>query len=482
MAIIEKLNFDSSYSLNQTLEQQENLETKTNSPTLGYLDYLYNYPPKVRLKWDLLDDLDAKEKQKFKTTNFKLDLDLDDLEDDITLKSSTISQYVKGGLEKVNSSKFFNQKAKPIQTALANIPIYVILNGQNEIVLTKPSNIINPRAITDYINQAFYDYCGAFDSNVEKRQQYGLFFMNRLDAETYLAEIANSDVEGTQTVGLSIHCIGLDAAYKVTREYHPGIDFRFIPKFDEVKNLLEKNLTKSDIIVEDEQHQTRFRKRNINLFPYFGKISNLLSPGFSFLQKNEYFKGVPIYIVECSPTSKSYNSLLGNAYFGLSGKLDGITGRSIQFIKYLTGFGQDWVMQGSFQDAASPSDEATNYIFFEKEQATDFIKLNKKFVTRYKGSRTKDLASIVRKPNIFVYNLEDFLEDWEDQLYASLNNDDSILKTGLNSKDNYFIPTADISNEIKSFSKANYFKKFGQTLNIKFRTLTSFIGVFFSVN
>ena len=51
----------------------------------------------------------------------------------------------------------------------------------------------------------------------------GLFFFNYLDAEKYLKEVARSDFEGTQTVGLSVHSISLDSAYKITREHHPGI-------------------------------------------------------------------------------------------------------------------------------------------------------------------------------------------------------------------------------------------------------------------
>ena len=88
------------------------------------------------------------------------------------------------------------------------------------------------------INEKVYDTAGSFDSTVEKQQQLGLFFMNKFDAETYLKAVAQSDIDGTQTVGLSINCIGLDAAYRITREYHPGIDFRFVPDLNEVQNLL----------------------------------------------------------------------------------------------------------------------------------------------------------------------------------------------------------------------------------------------------
>ena len=55
------------------------------------------------------------------------------------------------------------------------------------------------------------------------------------------------------------------SAYKITREYHPGIDFRFVPNFQEVKELLSKKFKsgKTDIIIEDEQQQLRFRRLEV---------------------------------------------------------------------------------------------------------------------------------------------------------------------------------------------------------------------------
>ena len=73
-------------------------------------------------------------------------------------------------------------------------------------------------------------------------QQLGFFFMSRSDAETYLQEIAKVDTNGTETVGLAIHCISLDSAYNITREHHPGIDFRIVPDLQEVKDFLTTHI------------------------------------------------------------------------------------------------------------------------------------------------------------------------------------------------------------------------------------------------
>ena len=65
-------------------------------------------------------------------------------------------------------------------------------------------------------------------------------------------------------------------------------------------------------------------------------------------------------------------------------------------------------MQGALKDAGN-SDKFENYIFFDKNEALKFRKKNGRKVARYVGSRTSNLGSIIRKPKIFVYNLEDFL-------------------------------------------------------------------------
>ena len=38
--------------------------------------------------------------------------------------------------------------------------------------------------------------------------------MSRADAEVYLNEVAKLDTQGTKIFGLSVHCFGLDFAYR----------------------------------------------------------------------------------------------------------------------------------------------------------------------------------------------------------------------------------------------------------------------------
>jgi len=466
--------------LNQTESKnsiQQNLNK--NSKINDYFDYIYSYPPKIKIKWDAMDEL--KEdlfirsnygvlERSFPFIDYLEDWLFNSIEQEAVNENYSISKYKDGFLDKVNSSNFFLKKTKEIQTSLANIPVFVIVNGSGEIVLSKPSNVLGSKGLFNYTKEKIYDFCGAFDQLIEKKSELGLFFMNQVDAEKQLKEIAICDFEGTQTVGLSIHCISLESAYKITREHHPGIDFRFVPNFNETKELLIKNIGKSDMIVDDEQQQLRFRRRNNNLFPYLNKLGAYLSPSSSFLQRNEYFKGVPIYVVQLNKNPRNF---LAEKYFNLVGTMDTVYSRCIQYLDNTLGFGHNWIMQGSFQKASN-SDQHENYIFFEKEQAVKFSKKNGRKVVRYSGGRTSTLKSMIRKPKIFIYNLEDFIEDWEDNIIAGRSN----------YKTNHFISPINHSIDLEDLSnnKMTVLQNLSQFLEVKFRILKSSVGVFFSVN
>ena len=94
----------------------------------------------------------------------------------------TFSDYINGYLDKLYTSKFYEKGTKELQKAVANIPVFVILNGNNEIVLNNPGNVLGSKNIKSYTKELLYDFCGAFDPQVEKRQQLGLFFFDRSDA------------------------------------------------------------------------------------------------------------------------------------------------------------------------------------------------------------------------------------------------------------------------------------------------------------
>jgi len=492
MAIIEDSNLN--FSLKNSPTPNGNLETSsitTDSKAADFFEYLYSYPPKFTIKWDAIDEfkedlfLDYNYgvlEHSFPFIDFIEDWFFNDTPEEAVSDDYAIKNYIDGYLDKVNSSKFYKNGTKSIQNALANIPVFVILNGRNEIVLANPSINLGVKTFPAYVKKVIYNSAGAFDQNLDNVNKLGLFFMSRADAETYLQTIAQTDIKGTKTVGLSVHCIGLDSVYRITREHHPGIDFRYVPNFTDVKELLDKHIGKSDIIVEDGQQQLRFRRRGATLFPFLGKIGEKLSLNSSFLQRNEYFKGVPIFVVQISTTPKN---ILVDQYYNILGVIDTAWARFIQGIDHTMGFGHNWIMQGSLDDAGK-SDNLINFVFFEKTQAENFVKAQGRSVARYSGSRTSNLEFLVRKPKIYLYNLEDFIETWEDAL-----KDDFVLGSNdapnsiFNTKNTYFITPKNNEHEVLKFkenAKTVPLKGVKDALGLKFRILKNFIGILFNTN
>jgi len=250
--------------------------TKTSSELVNFFEHLYSYPQKLTLKWETLieykNDLPKKCEQQFDSTLYKWTPNYDGIEraDEIT---RGFSAYKKGFLNKVTSSNFYKSTADEIKTSLSNIPVFVILNGDNEILLSKGSNSAKPANLKYFINKVVYDSCGAFDLNMQNNPDLGFFFFNSLDAENYLNSVAKVDIDGTRTVGLSIHCLGLDSAYTIMREHHPSIDFRFIPDLSNVKNLEKTEIGVPIYIVDflESKNQNKEKEQNCTQVVFFDR-------------------------------------------------------------------------------------------------------------------------------------------------------------------------------------------------------------------
>ena len=489
MAIIETCNYS-----NQNLDYQGNFEIsslKQKSKAAEYLESLYSYPPKIKIKWNkldtlnnpLTDKLNDKSPQSFPFSDFVDDWFFNTGGQALVQNEYKVDEYIGGYLDKVASNNFYTKSTQSIQSALQKIPVFTIINGNGEIVLNKPSKDLSSKTFKTIFKEKLYDFCGDFDQTIEKRQQFGLFFMSRGDAETYLKAIAQSDIDGTQTVGLSINCIGLDSAYKITRENHPGIDFRFVPDLEEMQSLLSKYIKKGDIIVENEQQQVNFQRRTANLLPFLDKLGFRVSQSVSassFAQRNEYFKGVPIYIVQVQQTPRN---ILAEQYFKATGMLDSIFGKITESTKRLVGMGDSQIMQGSIKDIPNQAN-LVNYIFFEKPQAVKFVKQQGRKSIRYKGSQLPNANFLIRKSQIFTYNLEDFLESWEDNISSKVNNVDGINPI-YNAKETFFISPISSTKEILNYQQTYQqtpLKNILQGLGLKLRVLKRNIAVFASVD
>jgi len=156
-------------------------------------------------------------------------------------------------------------------------------------------------------------------------------------------------------------------------------------------------------------------------------------------------------------------------------------------------------MQGSLKDTPTDS-QYTNYVFFDESDAMNFVKKQGRKVNRFDGSRTSNVEFLVRKPKVFVYNFEDFLELWEEQSLTNSKNESD--KTTFDVKNTFFIPSKKLNQEvtndpswqvIKGYNvnttgnmeyitdDENSLETFTQTVNLRFRLFKRYLGFLFSV-
>jgi hypothetical protein len=367
-----------------------------------------------------------------------------------------------------------------------------VVNGRGHIV-TANSNL-----------QSKYHSDFLPTQNDNKIKNLGLIFCQKLDAELYLKEIVKTDVQGTNEFGLTIECIGLNSAYELLRGDHSNIDFRFIPDFNEIQNVLEIAAKHDDRFVfdtEQQQHRQRFRTYNIPVLNSVSDISTIeqaISPLKSFIQIDEYFKGVPIYVVQIR---NSPQNIFLKKFSGLFYSFEKAYERHTKDLFTITGYGQDWLSQSN-ENRYSQSEDVINVVCFEKARALEFLETYRSRVVHHAGRRipTRFIENLSRQPRIYVHNLEDFLEIWDESILSTLTHKD--IKTKLTNRldstsnvvfntqqETHFIPSQDSEQVLNEF--LNRPKTFRESFTgssgtsirdfyyLKFRKITGFFSVLF---
>lgn len=185
------------YYLNQTgstISPTENtkIETEKKLKLIDYFDYVYSYPPKIKIKWEAIDELNEDLfigrnygvlEHSFPFMDFLADLFFNSTPEEASPEDFSREKHTIGFFDKVNSSNFFIKKTKEIQNTLEKVPVFVLVNGHGEIVLSKPSNIFKSNTFSGFVKEKIYDFSGSFDPLVEKRSQYGMFFLDSVDAK-----------------------------------------------------------------------------------------------------------------------------------------------------------------------------------------------------------------------------------------------------------------------------------------------------------
>ena len=233
----------------------------------------------------------------------------------------------------------------------------------------------------------------------------------------------------------------------------------------------------------EEEQEFNFCRTSIN--PIF-KLANIGKNNLSSLnEKIRYFKGTPIYIVKLNDTERNFAT---DNYYKTVNILN-VTSQQI-FVKpfnFLFGLSTP-ILKGSIHEKNYLKDTGM-YIFFEQNAAVEFCKTFRRKIKLYDRGHLI-FKPLIKKPKILVYNLEDFLESWEEKL---IEKPDIKVKNNLiNGSHNVFdstlikfIPSKDSIIDLENFlqqPKKSFFQNSKKFINFKVRCLTGFLRTILNTN
>jgi hypothetical protein len=266
------------------------------------------------------------------------------------------------------SPNFPTKEQKSLLSKLKQVPVYAVVNKQNELVTASTREYKNSHSLqwvqSKYNELFFWEYD-------EGSVSINLFFMNKEDAASYLHEICKREPKEAENLGLKVKTVGLDVFYKLNRTSAPKTQSRLVGDLKEIDLLLTKYSSDSMCTMHPKQKYSK-----------------------------DWFQGNPIYVLKFH---KNLRDKTMTPYYS----------------------------QDSYEK---------KLIFFSKEDA---IKAWKVFLVK------KSQFSLNTKPNIEIYNLENFLLDLE-------NTPDNSLELS-------FIPPYESYLELKSQTHEKVFVKSGFT-------------------
>lgn len=369
-----------------------------------FLTNLYAYPPKFRVSSRIKKEGGTnKSVHSFLFSKPKMAQELDRAV--LTKYVYSRRDYFNGYLDKNFTSEFLLNAAKPLKKLLETTPVYVVLNGQEKIVLAHDVGFGDPVIP----NNKLYDMCGAFvDNGTLKRGKLGLAFLDYNDAKIFMDAALELAPEESSVVGLAIHCVSLDSVYDLIRSHHPGTDFRLIADM--------KNLVSSFALVRDSRFLFQEELHKLNPPPASDDEYNISDLNGSPLQN--FTKGVSVYAVQLQESKRGI----------IKGGLRSLVSKADSFISFFVRphrLGRK-IMKGQLPKTFSNK----TYLFFDYREALDFCKKNNRFVVRLSGSYLgPTFDRVIQKPIIFVTSLETLLEHWENNLTGVKNSKSSGSKS-----------------------------------------------------
>nr|YP_010338012.1 hypothetical protein MW591_pgp018 [Timspurckia oligopyrenoides]UNJ17597.1 hypothetical protein [Timspurckia oligopyrenoides] len=137
-----------------------------------------------------------------------------------------IEAYRKGSIKQP-----LNDKQENLANRLSSTPVFVLTNNLDHMIMG-----FRPEDLKKNIFDNFQG--NKYDSSDNVTDRISFFFFNPNDALDLKNSITSLHKYTSNQIGVNLQPVGLDEAYRFNRMEPSGTEFRFIPDFDEIVNLL----------------------------------------------------------------------------------------------------------------------------------------------------------------------------------------------------------------------------------------------------
>ena len=184
------------------------------------------------------------------------------------------------------SPNFPTEEQKSLLSKLKQIPVYTIINKQNEIVTASTRDCKSANSLQWIQNKYNEVFFWEYD---EGSVSINLFFMNREDASSYLHEICKKEPKEAENLGIKIKTIGLDVFYKLNRTAAPKTQSRLVGDLKEIDLILTEYSSESTCTMHPKQKYSKdwFQGNPIYILKFHKNLRDKTIDQYSFQDSYE---------------------------------------------------------------------------------------------------------------------------------------------------------------------------------------------------
>lgn len=172
---------------------------------------------------------------------------------------------------------FPTAQQKIILNKLKNVPAYVVVSDNQEVVMANPREELE-KNVFDWLYTKYYNWFVWRED--DGPISVALFFLNKEDAELYLQEIGSNDPITTEKANIHVQMTSLETFYKLNRTSSPGCQAKLVADLEEISKLVFEYIPKNLHPIHPKQ------KYNKNF--YQGNPLYLIKPVYSKNSNKQY--------------------------------------------------------------------------------------------------------------------------------------------------------------------------------------------------